>query len=334
MSATIKDIAKKLNISTSTVSRALNGSYGVSAKTISLVKETVNKMGYIPNLGAKQLVGKSSNLIGIFIPEIDFEAEPDFIDISPYLHKALRLFGKDIIIFSIPLYEYQPKSLSEWVGMRNLEGCILLPVFGKEHPLMRDALKIKVPCVNYSGVVGPSCSSVVSNDLEGGRLAGEFLLSHGHTQIGYIGGPESLSICQDRYQGFCEAYSKRFGVHDKNLVVAGDFSGASGAAAIMELVQKNPFLTAVFCANDLMAMGAIMALSQHGIYVPDKISVIGYDGGFFTAYTNPPLTTIQHSNQRIGVKAAEMLVEILHGGKGRKEIISPILVQRSSVKSL
>lgn len=334
MNITIKDIAEKLNMSVSTVSRALNGSYGASPKTIALVQETAKEMGYIPNLGAKQLVGKRSNLIGVFMPEFEFEAEHDFIEMFPIIHKTLRLFGKDAIIFSVPFNSYQSDHLAEWVGMRNLEGCIFLPAFDKTHKLVKEALKIKVPSVNFADAVGPSCSSVVSDDREGGRLAGQLLLDNGHTQIGYIGGPEHLRICKERYSGFHEAYSTSLGIHDAGFVAAGDFSGASGAAAIMELISRKPGISAVFCANDLMAMGAIMALSKHGIQVPEKVSVIGYDGAFFTPYTTPPLTTIRHSYERIGIKAVEMLIELLQGGKGRRESVAPTVIVRDSVRTI
>ncbi|WP_237728532.1 substrate-binding domain-containing protein [Paenibacillus sp. OSY-SE] len=99
----------------------------------------------------------------------------------------------------------------------------------------------------------------------------------------------------------------------------------------MELYEKDPAITAICCANDLMAMGAIMALSQQGVRVPEDISVAGYDGAFFPAYTNPPLTTIRHANERIGIRAVEMLIELLNGGTGRRESVPPVLVERQSV---
>lgn len=145
-------------------------------------------------------------------------------------------------------------------------------------------------------------------------------------------GPEHLPICQERYVGFREVLKEHIGViHDSEGVAVGDFSGASGARAALELWKRNPGLTAIFCANDLMAMGAIMALSQEGVRIPEDISVVGYDGAFFTAYTNPPLTTVRHSNERIGIRAAESLMEVLDGDAGRKDIIAPDLVERGSV---
>lgn len=332
MKVTIKDIARELQMAVSTVSRALNGSYGVHPKTIKTVRRKAKEMGYFPDLGAKQLVSRRSNLIGIFMPEFEFEATPEFVEFFPPLHKALKTLGKDAIIFSVPFLSYEPNKLAEWVNMRNLEGCVFMPAFWKEHPIMEDALKLKVPSVNFGDTVGPSCSLVVSDDREGGRIAGRLLVRNGHRRIGFIVGPEQLLICKERYAGFFDVLQEEAGIaHSPEWVAVGDFSGASGARAAMELWSRAPELTAIFCANDLMAMGAIMALSQAGVRVPADVSVVGYDGAFFTAYTNPPLTTVRHSIETVGVRAAGLLEEVLDGGAGRKETVTPKLLERESV---
>ncbi|QGQ95512.1 LacI family transcriptional regulator [Paenibacillus psychroresistens] len=334
MNISIKDIAKALNLSASTVSRALNGSYGVHRRTISRVEEMARSLGYVPNLGAQQLVGKRSNLIGVFMPEFDYEATPDFHDFFSPMHKALRTFGKDVIIFSIPFGAYQNNDLTQMVGKRNLEGCIFLPAFSKTHPIIKEALRLNVPSVNFGGAFGTQCSLIQSDDYEGGRMAGRYLAEKGHRQIAYINGPTSLQICKDRYAGFCEELFKAGITMEAKSIAIGNFSGASGANAVRELWMQNPKVTAIFCANDLMAMGAIMALTQLGIRIPEQVSIVGYDGAAFTGYSNPPLTTVCHSAQRIGIRAAELLLEILHQGSSKRERISPNLVERDSVHNI
>ncbi|MCL6459962.1 MAG: LacI family transcriptional regulator [Gorillibacterium sp.] len=332
MNATIQDIAKKVGLSISTVSRALSGSYGVHPKTIARVQQAAASLGYVPNLGAKQLVTRKSNLIGVFMPEFDFETNREFDDIFSPLRKAFRLYQKDVLIFSVPYQNYQPNTLSDWVRMRNLEGCVFMPPFSSEHPVIKEALKLQIPTVNFNSSIGLRCSSVVSDDYEGGRLAGAFLIEQGHSLIGYLDGPRDLKICEDRYKGFCEVLLDEAAIkHNPAHVVNGDFSGASGAKGIMDLLNRAPELTAICCANDLMAMGAIMELARNGITVPRDISLIGYDGSFFTAFSNPPLTTIRHRFEWIGTRAAELLIEVLNGGIGRCLCFAPELVQRDSV---
>jgi LacI family transcriptional regulator len=235
LNISIKDIAKALNLSTSTVSRALNGSYGVHRRTITRVEEMARSLGYVPNLGAQQLVGKRSNLIGVFMPEFDVEATPDFFDFFSPMHKALRTFGKDVIIFSIPFGAYQHNDLTQMVGKRNLEGCIFMPAFYKSHPIIIEALSLQVPSVNFGGAFGAQCSSIQSDDYEGGRMAGRLLTEKGHRQIAYINGPSSLQICKDRYAGFCEELLKAGITLEAKSIASGDFSGASGAIAVREL---------------------------------------------------------------------------------------------------
>ncbi len=327
----ISTIAKALQLSASTVSRALNGVYGVNAETRRRVLEKAEEIGYVPNLGAKQLVGKGSGLVGIFMPEFPSEASNGFVFMLPALQREMQRIGKDAIFFSIPLSNYPPRRLAYCIGSRGLEACIMLPAFMERHPLMQEALELGVPCVNFEGAVGPHCSSVLSDDYAGGRMAAQSLLAAGHKQIGHIRGPAGLRITQERHQGFRAALAERGIEHAQDLLADGDFSGASGGRAILSLLDRRPDMTAVFCASDLMAAGAIQALVEQGIAVPKQISICGYDGDTYSAYTVPPLTTIRHSRERYAGHAATMLLELLSGQHGRVEQVPPVLLDRRSI---
>ena len=154
----IRTIAEELQLSVSTVSRALNGVYGVHADTRKRVLEKAEEIGYVPNLGAKQLVGKSSGLVGIVMPELGPEASNNFVHMLPALQLALQRIGKDAIFFSVPLRNDSPKRLAWMIGSRGLEACIALHAFSGEHPLLQEALALGVPCVNFEGVVGPDAT--------------------------------------------------------------------------------------------------------------------------------------------------------------------------------
>ncbi|WP_150268347.1 LacI family DNA-binding transcriptional regulator [Paenibacillus tepidiphilus] len=335
MQVTIQHIADKLGLSVSTVSRALNGSYGVHPKTIARVRETADALGYVTNLGAKQLVTRKSNLVGIFIADLPTEVVRGSDYILPTLSRALREQQKESLLFSLPLGEYKPGSLSEWVRMRSLDGCVFMAPFAREHPLIQEALQLQVPSVNMGAAEGPYMALAASHNREGGRMAGAHLLEMGHRRIGYINGPPHLHICRERYLGFCDAYLAGTGIKFPDVqAVCGDFSGASGGRSVLELLAQFPDLSAVCCANDLMAMGAIMELTRSGVSVPQDISVIGFDGAFFTAYTNPPLSTIRHPYEVIGATAAELLMELLNGGPAGRELLSPELIVRDTVRRL
>jgi len=322
----IKAIAEALRLSASTVSRALNGVPGVNPETRKLVEKTAKQMGYVPNLGAQQLVGKRSNLIGVYVPEFEHE-NVSFTEMFSSIQKGTQKNGKDAIFYYVPLVRYEGQRLIESVQSRNLEGCILFPAFDEFHPITQEALRIQVPCINFEGVVGPHCSSVLSDDTEGGRIAGSRLLDSGHRVIGYIDGPPQLRICKQRYEGFKKALADRGVSHREDLVAIGDFTAASGAAAAMKLLKTHPEMSALFCANDLMAAGAIARLQEEGLVVPDDISVIGYDDDPFAKFLHPPLTTIRHGKSPV----IPLLTELFEGKPGRLVVAAPELVERRTV---
>ncbi|MCC3373310.1 LacI family DNA-binding transcriptional regulator [Cohnella sp. REN36] len=329
----IKAIAETLGISPSTVSRALNGKYGVRSQTREMILDKAKQLGYVPNLGAQQLVGKRSRLIGLFLPEFAGEASQGFIGLIPPLQRLLNEQGLHALIFSIPHADYERGRFTTCVISRGLEGCLLLSGFPETHPMIEEAIRLRVPCVHFGNAIGPRCSSVSSDNRVGGLLAGRLLLELGHRRIGFIGGPKDLRISRERHAGFLEAFGA-FGLqYDPALTANGDFSGRSGAVCASALWDRSGAggrLTALFCANDLMAAGAIMGLAERGIRVPREVSVIGYDNDTFSAYLNPPLTTVHHDSEPIGPVALRLLLEVLEGKPGRRVTLLPQLIERAS----
>lgn len=327
----IRTIAEALQLSVSTVSRALNGVYGVHSDTRRRVLEKAEEIGYVPNLGAKQLVGKGSGLVGIIMPELGPEASAGFGHMLPALLLALQRIGKDAIFFSVPLRNAPPKRLAWMINSRGLEACVMLHAIAGEHPLMQEALALGVPCVNFEGVVGARCSSIVADDYAGGMMAAQRLLADGHRVIGHIRGPARLRVTRERCDGFLAALEQCGIKQPGELIAEGDFTASSGARAIAELLACRPDMTAVFCANDLMAAGAIQALTGRNIAVPARISICGYDGDNYSACLVPPLTTINYSPDLFAEGAAVMLTELLAGREGRVERVAPKLLERQSI---
>ncbi|WEK53495.1 MAG: LacI family DNA-binding transcriptional regulator [Candidatus Cohnella colombiensis] len=330
----IKAIADALDLSASTVSRALNGVYGVNPQTRKLVEEMAQKMGYIPHLGAKQLVSNHSNLIGVFLPEFEPMVYAGYLDMFSPVQRELHKLNKDTLFFSIPFLNYPAQRLVECISSRRLEGCLLFSGFSSRHPIVQEAIRLKIPTVNFENVVDEHCSSVVSNDWEGGRLVAQLLLRNGHRKMGYIGGPPNVRCSVERYSGFVAALAEYGIVHEQRQIATGYFTGEGGADGAMELLHRNPDMTAIFCANDLMAIGAIAALSSCGVRVPDQMSIVGYDDDIYAAHTSPPLTTVHHQLEETSVMSAQLLQELLEGNYGRGVFIPPQLVERRSVRNL
>lgn len=335
LNISIKDIAKKCNISVSTVSRALNGKYGVNDKTREKILQAAAELGYVPSLAAQELVNQKSNLIGIIIPDSDFEARPAFFELLPHINKTLNLYGQETIITAVDPFSYQSGNLEKLIKMRNLNGCIILPGFIKNHPIFMDIRKIHFPFVVLEEpVLTKTCSNINTDEVLGGYWATKFLIENGHRKIGFMNGYPFLELSKERLEGYKKALQEAKIAIDENLIISSDFTGAGGGKSVQVLLERDSSITAVFCANDLMAMGAISVLSQKGFHVPEKLSIIGYDGLFVGQYYNPPLATIKIANQRIGIRTAELLMELINGGTGKTERIQPELYKGMSVKRI
>ncbi|MBM6619207.1 LacI family DNA-binding transcriptional regulator [Bacillus suaedaesalsae] len=335
MGISIIDLAKHCNLSVSTVSRALNNQYGVSEKARQKVLKAVDELRYVPNEGAKELVRKRSNVIGLILHGDDYEVEPAFLHHLPYINQVLNEAGKDTMIQTISRVNYHSGELQQFIQKRNFEGCIIFPGFLKGHPIFDDVLKIKTPVVVLEEEIeAPHCSSINTDEILGGELATEHLILSGHKHIGFINGLGFIHISNLRFQGYKKALEKHGIPYNQEYVMESNYKGEGGAEASTELLQRNPEITAIFFANDVMAMGAISNLSKRNIAVPQDISIVGYDGHRLSQFYNPPLTTIQIQYKEIGGKAAHALLELIEGRQGKSVSIVPRLLKRESVKRI
>lgn len=328
----IKDIAKHCNMSVSTVSRALNGDYGVKPKTRKAVLDAAKELGYVPNLAAKELVSQKSKLVGIFISDSDYEARPALFELLPYINKTLELYNYRAIICTLRANGYVKGELSDTLILRNLSGCILLIPFPPDHPIYEEIRQSSYPTVAFeTSMLTPSCSNINTDEVLGAYWATRYLLDCGHRNIAFVNGSEQFEISKERLEGFRKATGEANLPEIDYPVLFSDYTGAGGKESIQRLLRLYPETTAVFFVNDLMAMGAISYLAETGIRVPEQISIIGYDGLFVGKYYNPPLASIVIDNPTIGTRAAEMLLELINGGRGRTVRIQPQLFKGKSV---
>lgn len=319
-------------MSVSTVSRALNGDYGVKPKTRALVLDAAKELGYVPNLAAKELVNQKSKLVGILIADSDYEARPAFFELLPYINKALALHHYRTIICTVSEIGYAKGELSDILISRNLNGCIVMSAFPSHHPIYDDIKRMDHPAVVLEqSVLGPNCSNLNTDEVMGAYMATRYLIERGHRRIAFVNGPESFEISRERLKGFLQAADEAGLPPDARPVLWSDYTGSGGQEAAYRLLRLHPETTAVFYANDLMAMGAISSLAEAGVQVPEQLSVIGYDGLYVGKYYNPPLASVVIDNPAIGTKAAELLLELIHGGSGRTVRVKPHLFQGKSV---
>lgn len=325
---TIHDVAYATDVSVSTVSRALNGSGRVGEATRARVLAAADRLGYQPNDLARSLHGKSTNTIAVLVPEI---TNPFFPELVNGVQTVASENGGLLLLCQT--FGDRDTAVQELLNLRRkrCEGVILVGVPGGEDLTM--AAK-GMPVVTVDREPAILSASVVRSDHErGGRLATEHLIELGHERIAHISGPPHLHVSVDRRRGYERALEAAGLSVDDSLVVAGNFHENGGYEAIKGLRRERRQFTAVFCANDLTAIGALRALDEMGLAIPDAVSVIGFDDIHLASYVRPGLTTVHQPIEQLGRRAAELLlrprgpsVEIVH------EVLDVHVVRRQTTR--
>lgn len=316
---TIKDIARALNLSTSTVSRALRDSYEISPETKRLVMEYAEKINYRPNPIALSLKGNSSKAIGVIVPQI---ANNFFSQAINGIEAIAYNRGYHVIIFQThESYERELANMQQAVA-RRVDG-LLLSLSSETSDLSHiKALHAQgMPLVLFDRVADElNVSQVVADNFTGAYAATAHLLSTGRRRIAHLTIPPYLSITQERLAGYraaLDAYGVPF---DENLVRYGTFGPDEADQLVDELLAQSPRPDAFFTASDRLALGCLKALRERGIAIPEDISLIGFTNLQAAEMLNPPLSTVTQPAQEIGQLAAERLIELIE----RKHKAAPV----------
>lgn len=326
--ATIRDVAKRANVSASTASRILSNSTKekYAEATRNRVLKASVELGYRPNFAARALVSGQTRIIAAVFPRIydtPFRALAS-LQILSGIEAYCSDNGYHTLITSPKIIdgELDPNFIDLLSG-GYLDGAIIDGHFNIT-PIMEFVSKLNLPLV----ILGhhPHTYYLRSDNLLGGRLMMQHLIDYGHQHIGIIGVPD----ISERLRGV-QLVAEESGMNFDNLPYAvGDFSEDSGAAAVTTLISQHPDLTALVAFNDRMAMGAINQLQSMGYDVPNQISVIGYDDLPRSSDFNPPLTTINHHLSQWGDLAMNMLLDIMNGNTPEPIVLEPRLVLRHS----
>lgn len=215
---------------------------------------------------------------------------------------------------------------------RQLDGVLLMGVRTDDRYL-QEVLDASVPCMLIDvPLVSKTCGHVMVDNVRGARMAVQHLVDLGHRRIGMINGHQQAYVSFDRLKGYRQALEENGLTFDPDQVFDGNFEEDSGIEGVSRLLSRFPDMTALFCASDMMAVGAIRALHQWGKRVPDDVAVVGYDDIDLVRYIQPPLTTIHQPRYQMGTKASELLIHLLSGGKGETVVLEPQLIVRESTK--
>jgi LacI family transcriptional regulator len=309
---TIEHIARLANVSRSTVSRVLNEHPSVRPEVRSRVLKVIEEHGYAPQAAARSLASRRTNVITLLIPRsaaVIF-SDPFFSHVIQGISETCANRGY-FLMLSMMTPDMEPTFYRQFLKGRQFDGIIMLSS-DVDDPILPSLINDRIPLV----LIGrhPYFDNVTWIDVdnrEGGRAATRHLIEHGHRRIATITGPLSMSAAVDRRDGYKQALLEAAIPIDNRLIVEGDFTQESGARAAEQLMALPDPPTAIFAASDMMASGALRALSIAGFSVPGDLSLVSFDGLPISSLSTPQLTTIQQPIYDMGSQAVEALIELL-----------------------
>ena len=327
--ASIKDIARLAGVSVTTVSRVLSDYPLVGKDTRARVKRAIAATDYRPNLLARGLRSRSGNVIGLVVPEIRHETFATFVQ---FTGRFCAEYGFGLMVGSTGGTPEAEGAFIEDLLRRHVDGIIFSRVSDRSR-VIRFVERSNIPVVILDrSLKRENIPTVVLDNPGAGALAAEHLVSLGHTAIGVVTGPLDIALCRERQQGFVAAL-RRHGLElPPARVFEGDFKSAGGLAAAEAFLEGGLPFTALWCHNDLMALGAMRALVRHGVRIPRDLSVVGMDNSTFCELSDPSLTTVSQPFEDMCRRAVELIVGMRGGERPaeRRLVVAPGLIARES----
>lgn len=328
---TIYDVAAKAGVSPSTVSHVLNGTRFVEEPTKERVLQAVAALGYRPNSLARSLRRRESGTIALLVPD---NANPFFADVARAIEDVGFAEGYSVVLCNSDGSAAKETAYIELLLSKQVDAFILIPA-NSHATQLAPILKAEVPVVIVDRPMADTpVDQVLVDNYRGGYLAGHYLAALGHRRIGCIGGPPELSVSEQRLAGFRAALEEAEVPLSPEAVLVGDFRYAGGEQAARQLIARWPDLSALFAANDLMAIGAMQTLRELGCTVPGDVSVIGFDNIDQAHLTLPPLTTIAQPLVELGQVSARLVLERVKARNRppQRLTLAPRLVERASCR--
>ncbi|SDK05875.1 LacI family DNA-binding transcriptional regulator [Natronincola ferrireducens] len=332
MSVTIKDIARIAKVSHTTVSRVLNDSPLISEKTKKRIKKIAEELNYTPNYSARSLVLDRSYHIGLFFSTINKGTSSNFFyEVVRGVNNTIK-DQYNLIVKGIDDYH----NLNS-INKRNFDGIIIMSQSTEDTPFIKHVLEKKIPLVVLNRYIQNSnLVNILSDDKKGSYNGAQYLIQLGHRKIGLIEGKQGFKSTEERKEGFLQALRDYNIPVDEAFIVKGNYDLESGYRTMKYLLQLQDLPTAIFSSNDDMAVGAMKAIIEKGLSIPEDISIIGFDDNVFSSFLTPALTTVKRPIEAISEEGGRKLIKLINQEDIKKETIyiNTKLVIRDSVKVL
>ena len=334
MAVTIRDLAEKLNLSITTVSRALDGYADVADGTRKRVVRAAREMGYEPSFAARQLRRKRADAIGYILPTSSPQfTDPFFVNFLTGLCDASAAIHLDLMVTSCPPDSDAERSqYRQWVQSRRIDGIVLNRIRSQDWRI-EFLLEQQFPfvCLGKTEKNGLYPSIFVDERRGFARLVSH-LAQNGHRQIAYIGTSPDLMIQHERFAGYRMGLEQAGIALNPEWIKEGNLTESSGHDAAQQLLSGSSVPTAIMACNDLMALGALQAAQEKGIRVGTDLAITGFDGIKETEYTTPPITTLFQPTYEIARNLTDTLGKIINGTRLEtlSQTVEPDLILRAS----
>ena len=332
MSVTIKDIAKIANVSHTTVSRALNNSPYINEETKVKIMALAKELKYVPNYNAKSLVLLKSYVIGVFFSSIS-EGTSD-----TFFHEIIKGINKVIDKeYNLVIRGIDDCENSNPIGSKNFDGIIVVSQSKNDDKFIETILEKDIPTVVINRFVeNEEIVNIMSNDTKGAYDAVTYFIENNHKKIALIEGNKEFESSLYRKKGYIKALEDNNITIDEELIISGRYDLKSGYENMKKLLELENIPTAVFCSNDDIGVGAMKAIFEKGLNVPDDVSIIGFDDSNFCNYVTPPLSSVRKDSLTMSEYGGINLLNIIKNKKANKEkiYIESKLIVRKSVKKL
>ena len=310
MALTLEEVGKLAGVSRSTVSRVVNGQPSVRDEVRERVWQVIRETGYQPHAAARSLVTRRTRIIGVIIPQavMTLFVDPFFPLLLCGITETCNDHGYYLMLSLFNGPGTEEELYRRQVHSGHLDGAIVAST-PMDDPLIPALMDDDVPCILIGRHSDRRARYVDVDNVSGSRMAVEHLIRLGHRRVATITGPLSMASGEDRLTGYRQALEAHRIPVQEALIVEGDFTEASGAMGMQRLLSDSP--TAVFAASDTMAIGAVKALREAGLRVPEDVALVGFDDIPVAAALEPALTTVRQPIERLGSMAADLLVNLL-----------------------
>lgn len=324
MKITIREVAKQAGVSVGTVSRAFNNYPDISEETKKKVNTIAQKLGYSPNISARRLSSKRTKVIALIINEINISTGLTFpLEVMSGVIAQTEKMDYEFVFYSMSLKKQKEQTLAEFCVEHDISG-VILQGLSRTDPYYKELQTTDIPCVVIDlATNNPKVGKISINNEKASYEVGKLLLEYGHKRVFFINGKRDTDVALERESGFRRAFEEAGVCFDEKLVRYANFDEETAYLITKESLGEKEF-SAIYATSDLMALGALRALNEANINIPEEASLFGFDDIVLSKYVQPALSTVKQDMVLMGEEATKLLIGMMEGTiENRKDCFIP-----------